>query len=182
MYKSLTQFAVSDSLAARWSLAVLWLLKKPTLWSHDYETFQLKIGQCVEAESNKVTVEEFQLTWFEKICKMPWLGSNQGSNHLLIFCRFVDSPVTCKVTDVSVKQGKSMCKWSSCREGCTSDMYQCYQVRVQYIDESYRNDSLVDDYLDREWKNLSRFDTLEVEVSLNQEYNQRGHRYDHGCN
>ena len=61
-------------------------------------------------------------------------------------------------------------------------MYQCYQVRVQYIDESYRNDSLVDDYLDREWKNLSRFDTLEVEVSLNQEYNQKDHRYDRGCN
>jgi len=78
--------------------------------------------------------------------------------------RFVDSPVTCKVTDVSVKQGKSMCKWSSCREGCTSDMYQCYQVRVQYIDESYRNNSFVDEYRDREWKNLSRFDTLEVET------------------
>ena len=60
-------------------------------------------------------------------------------------------------------------------------MYQCYQVRVQYIDESYRNDSFVDQYSDREWKNLSRFDTLEVEVSLNQGCN-RGHRYDHGCN
>ena len=45
-------------------------------------------------------------------------------------------------------------------------MYQCYQVRVQYIDESYRNNSFVDEYRDREWKNLSRFDTLEVEVSL----------------
>ena len=61
-------------------------------------------------------------------------------------------------------------------------MYQCYQVRVQYIDESYRNDSLVDDYLDREWKNLSRFDTLEVEVSLNLGCNHRSHRYDRGCN
>ena len=85
--------------------------------------------------------------------------------NLLKFSRFVDSPVTCKVTDVSVKQGKSMCKWSSCREGCTSDMYQCYQVRVQYIDESFRNNTYVDEYHDREWKNLSRFDTLEVEVS-----------------
>ena len=79
----------------------------------------------------------------------------------------------------ALKQGKSMCKWSSCREGCTSDMYQCYQVRVQYIDESYRNNSFVDEYRDREWKNLSRFDTLEVEVSLNQGCN---HRYDRCCN
>ena len=52
-------------------------------------------------------------------------------------------------------------------------MYQCYQVRVQYIDESYRNNSFVDEYRDREWKNLSRFDTLEVEVSLNQGYHHR---------
>ena len=59
-------------------------------------------------------------------------------------------------------------------------MYQCYQVRVQYIDESYRNNSFVDEYRDREWKNLSRFDTLEVEVSLNQECNQRGHKYQGG--
>ena len=31
--------------------------------------------------------------------------------------RFVENPVTCKVTNVSVKQGKSQCLWSSCREG-----------------------------------------------------------------
>ena len=42
---------------------------------------------------------------------------------------FVDSPVTCRVSQVEVKHGKSNCKWSSCREGCTADMFQCYQVR-----------------------------------------------------
>ena len=79
--------------------------------------------------------------------------------------------MTCKVTNVSVRQGKSQCLWSSCREGCTSDMYQCYQVRVQYIDVAFRNNTFVDEYQDREWKNLSRTnllgrETLEVEVSL----------------
>ena len=78
---------------------------------------------------------------------------------------FVKSAVTCKVTNVSVKQGKTNCLWSSCREGCTADMFQCYQVRVQYVDEGYREDAYVSEYLDGDWKNLSRFDTLEVEVS-----------------
>ena len=41
---------------------------------------------------------------------------------------FVDRPVTCRVTNVTVRHGKSNCKWSSCREGCTADMYICYQV------------------------------------------------------
>ena len=78
--------------------------------------------------------------------------------------KFVDKAVTCKVTDVSVKQGKSQCLWSSCREGCTSDMYQCYQVRVQYIDQPFKNNTFVDEFHTHEWKNLSRFDTLEIEV------------------
>lgn len=78
--------------------------------------------------------------------------------------RFVDSPVTCKVTNVSVRQGKSQCLWSSCREGCTSDMYQCYQVRVQYIDQHYKNDTFVQDFHSADWKNLSRFDILDAEV------------------
>lgn len=41
---------------------------------------------------------------------------------------FVDKPVTCRVSQVVVKHGKSNCTWSSCREGCTADMYQCYQA------------------------------------------------------
>ena len=45
-------------------------------------------------------------------------------------------------------------------------MFQCYQVRVQYVDEGYREDAYVSEYLDGDWKNLSRFDTLEVEVSF----------------
>ena len=97
----------------------------------------------------------------------------------------------CKVTDVSVKQGKSQCLWSSCREGmflrltqisstilclilfssifhkgCTSDMYQCYQVRVQYIDQDYKNNTYIDEFQDRDWKNLSRYDSLENEVQF----------------
>ena len=48
--------------------------------------------------------------------------------------------------------------------GCTSDMYQCYQVRVQYIDQEYRNNTYVDEFQASDWKNLSRYDNLENEV------------------
>jgi hypothetical protein len=42
---------------------------------------------------------------------------------------FVDVPITCKVNAVTVRHGKKNCKWSSCREGCTADMFICFQVR-----------------------------------------------------
>ena len=38
------------------------------------------------------------------------------------------SKIRCLITF----SGKSQCKWSSCREGCTADIYYCVQVRVQY--------------------------------------------------
>ena len=45
------------------------------------------------------------------------------------FCfRFVENPVTCKVTHVSIKQGKSQCLWSSCREGTKKYFFQITHV------------------------------------------------------
>ncbi len=41
---------------------------------------------------------------------------------------FVDAPVTCKVSSVRIRHGKTNCNWTSCREGCTADMFICYQV------------------------------------------------------
>lgn len=77
---------------------------------------------------------------------------------------FVDEPVTCKVSRVEVKHGKSNCLWSSCREGCTVDMYKCYQVRVIYSYELYRNFTLVPDIPESEWVDLTRFDIVENQV------------------
>ena len=45
-------------------------------------------------------------------------------------------------------------------------MYQCYQVRVQYIDQDYKNNTYIDEFQDRDWKNLSRYDSLENEVQF----------------
>ena len=43
--------------------------------------------------------------------------------------KFVEHPVVCKVNSIAVKTGKSNCTWSSCREGCTADMFKCFQVK-----------------------------------------------------
>ncbi len=74
---------------------------------------------------------------------------------------FVDEAVTCKATSVLVRHGKSNCKWSSCREGCTMDMYMCYQVRVQYADIPWVNGTLVEEVPEHMWLDLTRFDDKE---------------------
>ena len=38
------------------------------------------------------------------------------------------SPVTCRVVSAQYRLGVSRCGWSSCREGCTQDIYECHQV------------------------------------------------------
>ena len=50
--------------------------------------------------------------------------------------RFVENPVTCKVTNVSVKQGKSQCLWSSCREG--KYYFQKYESVASILKESWK--------------------------------------------
>jgi len=74
---------------------------------------------------------------------------------------FVDEPVTCKVSNVSVKRGKSNCTWSSCREGCTADMYHCYQVRVKYAKIPFKNGTPSYEIDYGSWVNLERHDTIE---------------------
>ena len=83
----------------------------------------------------------------------------------------MENPVTCKVTDVSIKQGKSKCLWSSCQEGCTREMFQCYQVRVQYVDVDYKNNTTVDEFHESAWIKLSHYENFENEVRfLNQRH------------
>lgn len=79
---------------------------------------------------------------------------------------FVDKPVTCKVSSVVVKTGREACKWSSCREGCTADMYQCWQVRVLYSTQPFINDSSQHNHYIPEgnWQDLSRIDMMENQL------------------
>lgn len=54
---------------------------------------------------------------------------------------YTESPVECRIVSVSYILGASRCSWSSCREGCTRDIYECHQMYVQY--QTLDNDSLL---------------------------------------
>lgn len=46
---------------------------------------------------------------------------------------FIDQPTWCITTRAENVVGLMNCSWSSCREGCTSDLYRCTHVYVTYI-------------------------------------------------
>lgn len=53
-----------------------------------------------------------------------------------IVADFIDHPTMCITTRKVDMTGLFNCSWSSCREGCTSDMYKCTHIYVQYIEQT----------------------------------------------
>ncbi|EDV95848.1 protein tipE [Drosophila grimshawi] len=49
-----------------------------------------------------------------------------------IFMQFEEVPALCETYDTEIYFGAKNCSWSSCREGCTKDIYTCTQIRVNY--------------------------------------------------
>ncbi|XP_017842238.1 protein tipE [Drosophila busckii] len=49
-----------------------------------------------------------------------------------IFMQFEEVPALCETYDTEIYYGAKNCSWSSCREGCTKDIYTCTQIRVNY--------------------------------------------------
>lgn len=49
-----------------------------------------------------------------------------------IFMQFETRPAECVTIDVESRRGASNCSWTSCREGCTKELYDCTQIRVNY--------------------------------------------------
>lgn len=49
-----------------------------------------------------------------------------------IYMEFDPQPVICETTEASFHRGLSNCQWSSCREGCTKEVYECWHIRVRY--------------------------------------------------
>lgn len=49
-----------------------------------------------------------------------------------IFMQFSPVPALCVTVDTSSFRGASNCSWASCREGCTREVYDCTQIRVNY--------------------------------------------------
>lgn len=49
-----------------------------------------------------------------------------------IFMEFDEEAAMCVTNETIVRQGASNCSWTSCREGCTREIYNCTQIRVNY--------------------------------------------------
>lgn len=49
-----------------------------------------------------------------------------------IFMEFDETPATCVTVYVERRRGTKNCTWSSCREGCTKEIYNCTQIHVNY--------------------------------------------------
>lgn len=49
-----------------------------------------------------------------------------------IFMEFDETPALCITVETEKRRGASNCTWSSCREGCTKEVYDCTQIRVNY--------------------------------------------------
>lgn len=49
-----------------------------------------------------------------------------------IFMKFNESPALCMTVSTERLRGASNCSWTSCREGCTKELYQCTQILVKY--------------------------------------------------
>lgn len=49
-----------------------------------------------------------------------------------IFMEFSESRAQCFTEETIVRAGTKNCSWTSCREGCTRDVYQCTQIYVNY--------------------------------------------------
>lgn len=56
-----------------------------------------------------------------------------------IFMQFDPVSAECVTAEVKHLVGVSNCSWASCREGCTKDLYECTQIRVNYKLGDYGN-------------------------------------------
>lgn len=66
-----------------------------------------------------------------------------------IFMKFDTNPALCVTVEVEHFKGASNCSWTSCREGCTKEVYECTQIRVKYKifkpPQNYTNDTNYED-------------------------------------
>lgn len=60
-----------------------------------------------------------------------------------IFMQFNTVPASCVTVEVESFKGVSNCSWTSCREGCTKEMYECTQIRVNYKVSKSGNETIV---------------------------------------
>lgn len=90
-----------------------------------------------------------------------------------IFMQFDPVGALCVTAQVKHLVGASNCTWASCREGCTKDLYECTQIRVNYklgnatnlTDSEYEN-------LVREERSLRKDYDYNYEISADKTYTE----------
>ncbi|XP_026482455.1 protein tipE-like [Ctenocephalides felis] len=82
--------------------------------------------------------------WFYTTAALALISAGAGSSLLFLVPLYVDpaistlmanfssQAVTCQTSRREDLAGLNNCSWSSCREGCTSDMYRCTHIYVSY--------------------------------------------------
>ncbi|XP_034487833.1 protein tipE [Drosophila innubila] len=59
---------------------------------------------------------------------------------------FIEHPTLCTTTRREDLIGIFNCSWSSCREGCTSDLYRCVHIYVTFIEQNITIPENMTDY------------------------------------
>ncbi|XP_039288807.1 protein tipE [Nilaparvata lugens] len=101
-----------------------------------------------------------QRVWFYATSLFAMTAVSAGSSLLFLVPLYVDpaistlaadftpQPVTCVTVRRDDRRGINNCTWSSCREGCTSDMYSCTHIFVSYHAHNLSDSSTPDDFTD----------------------------------
>lgn len=69
-----------------------------------------------------------------------------------IFMQFDTTPALCYTVDVAELRGASNCSWTSCKEGCTKELFTCLQIFVSYkiFNDSLENETQSDSIVTEE--------------------------------
>lgn len=89
-----------------------------------------------------------------------------------IVMEFSETAALCVTTDIESNRGASNCSWTSCKEGCTKDVFECTQIRVNYKVSSQPGvgGSAVDDgELVREERAIREYDYPDVYSPVDEE-------------
>lgn len=87
-----------------------------------------------------------------------------------IFMEFDETPALCVTVNTERRQGVSNCSWSSCREGCTKEIYDCTQIRVNYKKVAIENFTTVEPISIRMERGLRESYDYEIFDQSNEDY------------
>lgn len=114
---------------------------------------ELRNRKLKELVPKKKTIPEKKKSWREKLSfyatsTLAFFSVTAGASLLFLVPLYVDpaiatltwdfieSPTWCTTTRREDVVGLMNCSWSSCREGCTSDLYRCTHIYVTFIEST----------------------------------------------